>query len=153
MNPTQVQLVQESFEQVKPIVNVAADLFYDRLFELDPNLRLLFKSDLSQQKHNLMTTLAFAVAGLNKPDKILPAVRQLGARHVGYGVEEHHYQTVGAALLWTLGQGLGEQFTPQVEEAWTAAYTLLAQTMQEGSKEHQVTMAYESRQLSVGQPA
>jgi hemoglobin-like flavoprotein len=132
MNPTQVQLVQESFEQVKPIVNVAADLFYDRLFELDPNLRPLFKSDLGQQKHNLMTTLAFAVAGLNKPDKILPAVRQLGARHVGYGVGDHHYQTVGAALLWTLGQGLGEQFTPQVEEAWTAAYTLLAKTMQEG---------------------
>jgi hemoglobin-like flavoprotein len=136
MNPTQVQLVQESFEQVKPIVNVAADLFYDRLFELDPNLRPLFRSDLGQQKHNLMTTLAFAVAGLNKPDKILPAVRQLGARHVGYGVEDHHYQTVGEALLWTLGQGLSEQFTPQVEEAWTAAYTLLAKTMQEGVNGH-----------------
>jgi hemoglobin-like flavoprotein len=136
MNPTQVQLVQESFEQVKPIVNVAADLFYERLFELDPNLRPLFRSDLGQQKHNLMTTLAFAVAGLNKPDKILPAVRQLGARHVSYGVEDHHYQTVGEALLWTLGQGLGEQFTPQVEEAWTAAYTLLAKTMQEGVNGH-----------------
>jgi hemoglobin-like flavoprotein len=132
MNPTQVQLVQDSFEQVKPIVNVAADLFYNRLFELDPNLRPLFKTDLNQQKHNLMSTLAFAVAGLNKPDKILPAVRQLGARHAGYGVEGHHYQTVGEALLWTLGQGLGEQFTPQVEEAWTAAYVLLAKTMQEG---------------------
>jgi hemoglobin-like flavoprotein len=133
MNQTQIQLVQDSFERVKPIAGVAADLFYDRLFELDAGLRPLFKSDLGEQKHNLMTTLSFAVAGLNRPDTILPAVRQLGARHGGYGVEAHHYQTVGAALLWTLAQGLGEQFTPDVEEAWTAVYTLLAQTMQEGT--------------------
>ena len=135
MNQTQIQLVQDSFEQVKPIANVAADLFYDRLFELDADLRPLFKSDLSEQKHNLMTNLSFAVAGLNRPDTILPAVRQLGARHGGYGVAPHHYQTVGAALLWTLGQGLGEQFTTDVEEAWTAVYTLLVQTMQEGALE------------------
>ena len=135
MNQTQIQLVQDSFEQVKPIAGVAADLFYDRLFELDANLRPLFKSDLSEQKHSLMTTLSFAVAGLNRPEAILPAVRQLGARHVGYGVAAQHYQTVGAALLWTLAQGLGDQFTPDVEEAWTAVYTLLAQTMQEGTLE------------------
>jgi hemoglobin-like flavoprotein len=136
MNQKQIQLVQNSFEQVKPIVHIAADLFYDRLFELDPGLRPLFKSDLSEQKHNLMTTLSFAVASLKRPETILPAVRQLGARHVSYGVQEHHYQTVGAALLWTLGQGLGDQFTPEVEEAWTAVYTVLAQTMQEGSNGH-----------------
>lgn len=135
MNKKQIQLVQESFEQVKPIAGVAADLFYARLFELDANLRPLFKSDLSEQKHNLMTTLSFAVATLNKPEKILPAVRQLGARHVGYGVAAHHYQTVGAALLWTLAQGLGDQFTLELEEAWTAVYTVLAQTMQEGAHE------------------
>jgi hemoglobin-like flavoprotein len=136
MNQKQIQLVQNSFEQVKPIANIAADLFYDRLFELDPGLRPLFKSDLSEQKHNLMTTLSFAVASLKRPETILPAVRQLGARHVGYGVQEYHYQTVGAALLWTLGQGLGAQFTPEVEDAWTAVYTVLAQTMQEGSNGH-----------------
>jgi hemoglobin-like flavoprotein len=136
MNQNQIQLVQNSFEQVKPIAHVAAGLFYDRLFELDPGLRPLFKSDLSEQKQKLMTTLTFAIAGLNRPDRILPAVRQLGARHVGYGVQEQHYQTVGAALLWTLGQGLGDQFTPEVEEAWTAVYTVLAQTMQEGSNGH-----------------
>lgn len=135
MNQTQIQLVQDSFEQVKPIAGLAADLFYDRLFAVDANLRPLFKSDLSEQKHSLMTTLSFAVAGLNRPEAILPAVRQLGARHTGYGVQAHHYQTVGAALLWTLAQGLGEQFTPDVEEAWTAVYTLLAQTMQEGRLE------------------
>lgn len=136
MNKNQIQLVQDSFEQVKPIAGVAANLFYDRLFALDGNLRPLFKSDLSEQKHNLMTTLSFAVAALNKPEQILPAVRQLGARHVGYGVAAQHYQTVGAALLWTLAQGLGDQFTPEVEEAWTAVYTVLAQTMQEGANGH-----------------
>lgn len=135
MNQNQIQLVQASFEQVKPIASTAADLFYDRLFELDPSLQWLFKNDLSEQKHNLMTTLAFAVAGLNRPETILPAVRQLGARHVGYGVQEHHYQTVGAALLWTLAQGLGDQFTVEVKEAWTAVYTNLATTMQEAARQ------------------
>lgn len=141
MNEQQIQLVQDSFEQVKPIAGTAADLFYDRLFELDPDLRPLFKADLSEQKHNLMTTLSFAVAGLSKPERILPAVRQLGARHAGYGVQTHHYQTVGEALLWTLSQGLGEQFTPPVEEAWTAVYTLLAQTMQENNHEQHIDAA------------
>ena len=134
MNANQVQLVQASFEHVKPIVGVAADLFYTRLFELDPALRQMFTGDLSDQKKKLMTTLAFVVAGLNQPDKILAAVRHLGERHVGYGVRAEHYQTVGAALLWTLEQGLGEHFTPEVAEAWAAAYTLLATTMQEAAE-------------------
>jgi hemoglobin-like flavoprotein len=133
MNEQQIQLVQDSFEQVKPITNVAAELFYGRLFELDPALRPLFKGDMIEQKAKLMSTLAFAVAGLNQPEKLLPAVRQLGRRHAGYGVQNQHYQTVGSALLWTLGQGLGENFTPAVQEAWTAAYTLLASTMQEAT--------------------
>jgi hemoglobin-like flavoprotein len=136
MNEQQIQLVQDSFELVKPIAGVAADLFYDRLFELNPGLRPMFKDDLSEQKHNLMTTLSFAVAGLTKPERILPAVRRLGARHEGYGVQVEHYQTVGEALLWTLAQGLGERFTPQVKEAWTAVFMLLAQTMQEGTNGH-----------------
>ncbi len=133
MNERQIQLVQESFAQVKPIAGVAADLFYGRLFELDPTLRAYFSEDLSTQKDKLMTTLAFAVAGLNRPETILPAVQELGRRHVGYGVCTEHYQTVGAALLWTLAQGLGDQFTPEVEAAWTAVYTLLANTMLEAA--------------------
>lgn len=133
MNAHQIQLVQDSFEQVKPIAAVAADLFYTRLFELDPALRALFKPDLTDQKIKLMATLAFAVAGLKQPDQVLTAVRQLGQRHAGYGVRADHYATVGAALLWTLAQGLGEQFTPEVEAAWTALYTLVASTMQEAA--------------------
>lgn len=133
MNQTQIQYVQDSFEQVKPISDVAATLFYGRLFELDPTLRPYFKGDMSEQKNKLMTALAFVVAGLDRPESILPAVQALGKRHVGYGVQDAHYETVGAALLWTLGQGLGEQFTAAVAEAWAAAYTLLADVMKEAS--------------------
>jgi hemoglobin-like flavoprotein len=131
MNEQQIETVQESFEHVRPIADIAAGLFYERLFTLDPALRPMFKGDLGEQKRKLMTALAFAVAGLDKPERMLPAVRQLGQRHMGYGVQPGHYGTVGAALLWTLAQGLGEQFTPDVEAAWTAAYQLLASTMQE----------------------
>lgn len=130
MNPTQIQLVQDSFELVKPIAGVAAELFYNRLFELDPALRALFKGDLNDQKVKLMATLAFAVAGLKQPNQVLGAVRQLGQRHAGYGVRPEHYQTVGAALLWTLEQGLGAHYTPAVAEAWTALFALVAGTMQ-----------------------
>jgi hemoglobin-like flavoprotein len=131
MNEQQIETVQESFDHVRPIADIAAGLFYERLFSLDPALRPMFKGDLDEQKRKLMTALAFAVGGLNQPERMLPAVRQLGQRHMGYGVQPGHYETVGAALLWTLAQGLGEQFTPEVEAAWTAAYQLLASTMQE----------------------
>lgn len=135
MNQLQIQYVQDSFAQVKPIADVAATLFYGRLFELDPTLRPYFKGDLSAQKQKLMTALAFVVAGLDRPETILPAVQALGKRHVGYGARDAHYETVGAALLWTLAQGLGEQFTPDVAAAWAAAYTLLAGVMQEAAAE------------------
>ena len=135
MNTHQVHLVQSSFELVKPIAGVAADLFYNRLFELDPSLRRMFKADMSEQKIKLMGTLAFAVAGLSQTDRIVAAVRDLGRRHAGYGVQAHHYATVGAALLWTLEQGLGERFTPAVADAWAAAFDLVATTMQAGVEE------------------
>ena len=124
----QVELVQTSFESVAPIADVAADLFYDRLFEIDPTLRPMFSTDLSDQKKKLMHMLTVAVRGLTRLEQIIPAVEALGARHVNYGVRDEHYATVGAALLWTLGQGLGEAFTPEVEAAWTTVYTVLAET-------------------------
>ena len=134
MNSKQIELVQKSFEQVKPIADVAAELFYGRLFELDPSLRPYFKADLGEQKKKLMSALAFVVAGLNRPDSILPTVRTLGQRHAGYGVQQQHYTTVGAALLWTLAQGLGDQFTAEVQSAWGAAYGLLSSVMQEAAQ-------------------
>ena len=123
-------LVRETWAAVVPIAPAAAALFYSRLFELDPSLRRLFRqTDVAEQGKKLMQTLAVAVAGLDRLDTLVPAVEALGRRHVGYGVRDEHYATVGAALLWTLEQGLGEAFTPDVREAWTAAYLLLAGVM------------------------
>ncbi len=135
MNLEQVHLVQSSFAQVLPIADVAADLFYTRLFELDPALRHLFPSELQDQKRKLMLTLKFAVNSLARLDELVPAVQDLGRRHTGYGVKAEHYDTVGAALIWTLEQGLGAAFTPQVKAAWVAVYTLLANTMQQAAAE------------------
>jgi hemoglobin-like flavoprotein len=127
----QITLVQSSFKDIAPIADVAAELFYARLFELDPTLRPMFRGDMKEQGRKLMQMLSVAVNGLNSLDKIVPAIQDLGKRHVGYGVREKDYQTVGAALLWTLEQGLGNNFTPDVKEAWTAVYTLVATTAME----------------------
>jgi hemoglobin-like flavoprotein len=135
MKIDQIALVEQSFDQVKPIAPLAAAMFYERLFELDPSLRPLFRGDLARQGQMLMAMIAGAVNGLRNIPQLTPVLRQLGARHVAYGVEDAHYATVGKALLWTLEQGLGDAFTPEVREAWTIAYGLLAGTMQEGARE------------------
>jgi len=135
MTPEQIALVQGSFAHIVPIANTAAELFYERLFVLDPALRLLFPSDLQGQGHKLMTMLRVAVNGLSRMETIVPAVQALGRRHVDYGVTDNHYALVGTALLWTLRQGLGEQLTPAVEAACAEAYTLLAETMQAAARE------------------
>ena len=133
MNREHITLVQRSLKQVEPIAEVAAALFYDRLFDLDPALRPLFKGDMKEQGHKLMQTLSIVVTGLSRLETILPAVQDLGRRHVHYGVQDAHYDTVGAALLWTLEQGLGEAFTPDVADAWATAYGLLAGAMKEAA--------------------
>lgn len=129
MTPGQVALVQTSFQKVVPIAATAADLFYDRLFEIAPETRALFPADLSEQKKKLMAMLGTAVTNLHKLETILPAVKALGERHKGYGVTAAHYAPVGAALLWTLEKGLGPDFTPDVKAAWTETYTALAGVM------------------------
>ena len=137
MTPTQKELVQKTFGMVAPQAEAAAALFYGRLFELDPSLKVLFKGELTEQGRKLMAMIATAVNGLDRPDHLLPAVKNLGARHVGYGVNDEHYDTVGAALLWTLEQGLGAAFTSEVKEAWVVVYTLLATTMKAAAAELQ----------------
>jgi hemoglobin-like flavoprotein len=132
----QITLVQSTFKQVVPIAEVAADLFYGRLFEIDPSLKPLFKSDLKDQGRKLMQMLSVAVNGLNNLDAIVPAVHDLGKRHVGYGVKADHYTTVGAALLWTLEQGLGDAFTPDVKDAWAAVYGVLAGAAIDGANDY-----------------
>ena len=129
MTPDQVKLVQDSFAKVVPIADTAADLFYDRLFAIAPEVRPLFPEDIKPQKTKLMQMLATAVNNLHQVERIVPAVQDLGRRHVGYGVTDAHYEPVGAALLWTLEQGLGPAFTPATREAWTAAYVTLASVM------------------------
>jgi hemoglobin-like flavoprotein len=133
MNSTQKELVQSSFAKVAPIAAQAADLFYNRLFEIDPSLRAMFPAEMKEQKIKLMQMLTAAVKGLDNLETLIPVVRQLGARHTGYGVKEEHYGTVAAALLWTLEKGLGDAFTPETKEAWVVVYGILAATMQEGA--------------------
>lgn len=133
LSSQQIQLVQNTFAKVVPMADAAATLFYDRLFQLDPSVRQLFKHDMAEQRKNLMQMLSVAVAGLDRLDAIVPAVHALGKRHVQYGVTAAHYQTVGASLLWALEQGLGADFTPEVKEAWATVYGLLAQVALEGA--------------------
>ena len=135
MESRQIDLVQQSFAEVKPIAATAAELFYGRLFALDPSLRPLFKGDIVRQGQMLMSMIGAAVAGLRNLDTLAPVVKQLGARHAGYGVRKEHYATVGAALLWTLEQGLGPKFTLDVKLAWADAYALLSSVMQAGAEE------------------
>ncbi|MEW5707802.1 MAG: globin family protein [Pseudomonadota bacterium] len=133
MTPQQIALVQSTWSKVVPIQEQAARLFYDKLFEMDPSLRPLFKGDMMEQGRKLMAMISTAVNGLTRLNEIVPAVQALGRRHVGYGVKEAHYETVGAALLWTLEQGLGPSFTPEVRQAWATAYGLLAGVMKEAA--------------------
>jgi hemoglobin-like flavoprotein len=102
MTPEQITLVQTSFGQVLPIADTAAALFYQRLFELDPELRPMFRGDMQEQGRKLMAMLKLAIDGLTRLDELVPAVQSLGRRHIGYGVRDQHYDTVAAALLWTL---------------------------------------------------
>ncbi len=133
MTPETISAVQDTFAKVAPIADKAAELFYGRLFELDPSLKPMFKGDMTEQGAKLMRMIGIAVDGLTNLDSIVPAVENLGVRHIAYGVKDEHYDTVGAALLWTLEQGLGDAFTPDVKQAWTEVYTLLAQVMQDAA--------------------
>ena len=133
MNEEQIQAVQESWTKVEGIADQAAALFYDKLFSLDPSLKDLFKGDMVEQGKKLMSMIGVAVKGLSRLDTIVPAVQQLGVRHAGYGVKDEDYDTVAAALLWTLGQGLGDAFTDDLKQSWTEAYVLLATTMKDAA--------------------
>ena len=126
MTPDQVKLVQSSFAKVAPISERAAVMFYDRLFEIAPQVKSMFPADMTEQRKKLMTMLAAVVNGLGYLESILPAASALARRHVGYGARAEHYPVVGAALLWTLEKGLGDGWTPAVAEAWTTAYGTLS---------------------------
>jgi hemoglobin-like flavoprotein len=134
MNDTDIRLVQDSFQKVAPIAPQAAALFYANLFEADPSLRTLFRGDMVAQGEKLMQMIGVAVGKLNEPEVLIPVLQKLGVRHAGYGVEDAHYDTVGGALLKTLGQGLGDAFTPEVQAAWTRIYGVMASTMKDAAR-------------------
>ena len=139
MTEQQVRLVQQTFMRVLPISDLAAQLFYKRLFELDPTLRPMFKGDMQEQGRKLMQMIGMTVQGLSVPGEIMGLVADLGRKHVEYGVIDAHYDTVRTALMWTLGQGLGADFTPEVKMAWTEAYEFLAKVMKDAATENRQT--------------
>jgi hemoglobin-like flavoprotein len=126
---TQKDLVKDSWAQVEPIADTAAELFYGKLFELDPALKPLFKGDIKEQGAKLMKTLTVAVKSLDKLDGLVPVLQQLGRRHRDYGVVPAHYDVVAVALLDTLAKGLGDGFTPATKDAWVAVYGVVSATM------------------------
>lgn len=138
MTYAQKVLVQDSFAAIAPNADAVAALFYGRLFEIDPSLRHMFRGDMAEQRKKLMQMLTAAVKGLDRLEQLVPVVQDLGRRHAKYGVADEHYDTVAAALLWTLEQGLGEAFTEDLKGAWVTVYTLLATTMKSAANEARV---------------
>ncbi len=133
MTPEQIKNVKSSWEKVLPIEEAAAELFYNKLFAIDPQLKKLFKSDMKEQGHKLMSTINVAVQNLDDLPGLVPIVEDLGRRHSSYGVTEKDYDSVGEALIWTLQQGLGDAFTEDTKQAWIEVYNLLATTMKGGA--------------------
>jgi len=134
MTPEQKRLVETTWKQMAASADAAAALFYCRLFEIDPTARKLFRpTDMIAQRKKLVQTLAYAISGLDDPDALVPKVEDLGRRHAGYGVTDAHYDSVGAALLWTLEQGLGQAWTPAVASAWTEVYGFLSGIMRKAA--------------------
>ena len=135
MTPQQIEMVKKTWVMVVPIADTAAELFYGRLFQLEPSYKTLFKNDMKEQGKKLMKTINIAVEALDDVEPLIPVLKKMGADHVGYGVKERDYNVVGAALLWTLEQGLGDAFTEEVKSGWAAVYGVLAGVMIEGAAE------------------
>ena len=134
MSPEKKMLVKSTWSNVLPIADVAAKLFYERLFEIDASTRPMFKTNMAEQRRMLMQALAAVISGLDNLEPLIPRLETLGRKHVHYGVTEEHYDSVGAALFWTLEQGLKEAWTPAVKEAWASAYAMVAGVMRGAAK-------------------
>ena len=133
MTPHQIELVQSTFRTVQPMAATAAEIFYKRLFEIEPATIGLFKVDIKRQGQNFMQVLAVAVGGLSNLSTLVPMIQQLGLRHAGYGVRAEHYESVRQALLWMLALTLQNAYTEEVRSAWTTAYVMLAGVMKEAA--------------------
>jgi hemoglobin-like flavoprotein len=136
ITPEQRALVQQTWQQVVPIADTAARVFYNRLFEIDPQLRVMFDGvEMKSQRRKLIQVLAMAVGRLDRIEELVPVIEALGRRHAAYGVSDAHYETVGAALIWTLEKGLGKAWSEEVKAAWTEVYVLLANVMRTAAAE------------------
>jgi len=140
VTPQQIVSVKNSFSLVQPIAALAASMFYENLFKADPSLKPLFTGDMVHQGERLMSMIGMAVGMLDRPETLIPQLRRMGIRHQGYGVRERDYATVGAALLLTLQQGLGDAFTPEVREAWTALYGVISFNMMDAARVPETSM-------------
>ena len=129
MTQQQIILVQHSWAGVLPVAKQAGLLFYSKLFEAAPGVRHLFKPDISEQANKLVTILGYIVSKLDHMEELLPEVKKLGERHNAYGAEPFHYEVVGQCLLATLKEGLGPQWTVEVQDAWITAYNTLKNVM------------------------
>lgn len=142
LNATQISLIKETWAKVVPIADAAASLFYSRLFEINPELAPMFEgSDMPQQRKKLVKAINLVVVSLEQFETLVPMISEMGQRHVTYGVEDAHYDQVGAALLWTLQTGLEDDWSDEAEQAWTMAYQLLANTMIAGANETKLSAA------------
>ncbi len=134
VTPTQIRLVKESFRKINPSSSQIAVLFYARLFELDPSLRMLFRGDMVVQGDKLMSMLSVIISMLSRIEVLIPQVRELGVRHAMYGVKDRHYATMGVAFLWTVEKALGPDYTEEVRDAWSAFYAVVADSMMDGAR-------------------
>jgi hemoglobin-like flavoprotein len=129
MTPEQIELVQSSFAKIRPAAPKVASLFYSRLFQVAPQVRPMFPENMGEQGKKLMAILGTAVQSLTNLPALVPVLEELAQKHLAYGVEAEHYDTVGEVLLWTLEQGLADAFTEDVREAWVLTYGIVSQTM------------------------
>jgi len=139
MTKRQQQLVKTSFRKAEHLSQIVALCFYRRLFELDPSLRQLFHTEIEAQSKKLMQALTMIAEGIDSLPELVPAIESLGRRHVHYGVKAEHYATVGEALLWSLDQTLGAEFTVEVRTAWATAFYLLADVMKQAATEVKIS--------------
>jgi hemoglobin-like flavoprotein len=133
LHSNQIKLVRDSFQLLRPQSDAVAEAFYNRLFELEPNLKLLFHGDMGEQGSKLMVAIGAVVENLDRFHEVEPTLQELAVRHVGYGVKIGDYEAVGGALLWAIERTLLPNFPPETKIAWAATYLSLSTVMKDAA--------------------
>jgi hemoglobin-like flavoprotein len=129
LTTAQIELIRDSFDCLQPDMEAASALFYDRLFEIAPELRKMFRGDMTGQGMRFMSTLGVIVQHLDDPQALLPYLQRLAQGHAAYGVKPEHFRPMGQALIQTMRETLGDKFLNGADAAWEAAYDDLARKM------------------------